>query len=88
MFFKLYRCVCWSLAALEQVKLPVTDLSLGFSGDLFSVGEIKMTPGNNTGLWIYSQLNDPLQTLKLTGHPAAQGLMGVERFTGKMVKMK
>lgn len=37
MFFKLYRYLCRSLAALVQVKLPVTDLSLGFSGDLFSV---------------------------------------------------
>lgn len=49
--------------------------------DLFSVIKI---PSNNTGLWIYSLLNDPLrqlQALKLTAHPAAQVLMGVERFT-------
>lgn len=67
-----------------QVKLPVTDLSLGFSGDLLSVGEIKIVPGNDTGLWIYSLLSDPLrqlQTLRQAWHPAAQVVTGVERFT-------
>lgn len=84
MFFKLYRCVCCSLAGFVEVKLPVADLSPGFSGDLFSVWEIKAIPSNNTGLWIYSLLNDPLRqprTLKPAGDPAGQVLRGVQRFT-------
>jgi len=44
-----------------------------------------MIPSNNIDLWIYSLLcnhrsRKQLRTLKLTGCPAAQVLMGVERF--------
>lgn len=86
MFFKFFcRCVCCSLAALVHVKLPVSDLSLTFSGDLFSVWKIKIIHSSNIGLWTYSPLNNHCSlrqqwTLKLTGCPAAQVLMGVERF--------
>lgn len=80
MFFKFFcRCICCSLGALVHVKLPVNDLCLAFSEGLFSISEIKIIPSNNIGLWIYHS-KPTIHLADMTGHPAAQVLIGVERF--------